>query len=181
MPTLRTVTLGCKVNQYETEYLREGFLRLGYRDAEDGEPANLCIFNTCTVTSQADSECRKILRRLARENPQAEIIVMGCFATKAPQEIRSLPGVSEVLTNKRQMRELLARRGLVENARCGNCWPDGDLLTFPQGCPASPNDIAPTSKYKTVVLQGVVIALSPAYGEGYGAAHRGRSSMKSPV
>jgi threonylcarbamoyladenosine tRNA methylthiotransferase MtaB len=114
MPTLRTVTLGCKVNQYETEYLREGFLRLGYRDAEDGEPANLCIFNTCTVTSQADSECRKILRRLARENPQAEIIVMGCFATKVPQEIRSLPGVSEVLTNKRQMRELLARRGLVD-------------------------------------------------------------------
>jgi threonylcarbamoyladenosine tRNA methylthiotransferase MtaB len=114
MPTLRTVTLGCKVNQYETEYLREGFLRMGYREAEDGEPADLCIFNTCTVTSQADSECRKILRRLARENPQAEIIVMGCFATKAPQEIRSLPGVSEVLTNKRQMRELLARRGLVE-------------------------------------------------------------------
>ncbi|MGQ9561887.1 MAG: tRNA (N(6)-L-threonylcarbamoyladenosine(37)-C(2))-methylthiotransferase MtaB [Thermogutta sp.] len=114
MPTLRTVTLGCKVNQYETEYLREGFLRLGYRDAEEGESADLCIFNTCTVTNQADSECRKILRRLARENPQAEIIVMGCFATKAAEEILHLPGVSEVLTDKRQMQELLARRGLVD-------------------------------------------------------------------
>ncbi len=114
MPTLRTVTLGCKVNQYETEYLRQGFLRLGYRDAEDGEPADLCIFNTCTVTAQADSECRKILRRLARENPHAEIIVMGCFATKAAEEIRTMPGVGEVLTNKREMGELLARRGLVD-------------------------------------------------------------------
>lgn len=114
MPTLRTVTLGCKVNQYETEYLRQGFLRLGYQDAEEGEPADLCIFNTCTVTAQADSECRKILRRLARENPHAEIIVMGCFATKAAEEIRSLPGVSEVLTDKRQMGDLLARRGLVD-------------------------------------------------------------------
>jgi len=114
MPTLRTVTLGCKVNQYETEYLREGFLRLGYRDAEEGEPADLCIFNTCTVTYQADSECRKILRRLARQNPKAEIIVMGCFATKAADEIASMPGVSEVLTDRRQMGELLARRGLVD-------------------------------------------------------------------
>lgn len=114
MPTVRTVTLGCKVNQYETEYLREGFLRLGYRDAEDGEPADLCIFNTCTVTNQADSECRKMLRRLARENPRAEIIVMGCFATRAAEEILQMPGVSEVLTDKRQMRELLARRGLVD-------------------------------------------------------------------
>jgi len=114
MPTLRTVTLGCKVNQYETEYLRQGFLRLGYRDAEEGEPADLCIFNTCTVTYQADSECRKILRRLARQNPKAEIIVMGCFATKATDEIANMPGVSEVLTDKRQMGELLARRGLVD-------------------------------------------------------------------
>lgn len=114
MPTLRTITLGCKVNQYETEYLRQGFLRLGYKDAEEGHPADLVIFNTCTVTHQADAECRKILRRIPREHPGAEIIVMGCFATKAADEIAAFPGVTEVLTDKRQMRDCLARRGLVE-------------------------------------------------------------------
>lgn len=114
MPTLRTITLGCKVNQYETEYLRQGFLRLGYHDAEEGEPADLVIFNTCTVTHQADAECRKILRRISREHPGAEIIVMGCFATKAADEIAAFPGVTEILTDKRQMRECLARRGLVD-------------------------------------------------------------------
>ncbi|MGB9687481.1 tRNA (N(6)-L-threonylcarbamoyladenosine(37)-C(2))-methylthiotransferase MtaB [Thermogutta sp.] len=114
MPTLRTITLGCKVNQYETEYLRQGFLHLGYRDAEPDDPVDLVIFNTCTVTHQADAECRKILRRLAREHPEAEIIVMGCFAAKAADEIAAMPGVSEVLTDKRQMRDCLARRGLVD-------------------------------------------------------------------
>lgn len=114
MPTLRTITLGCKVNQYETEYLREGFLRLGYSEAEEGRPADLYIFNTCTVTHQADAECRKILRRLVRENPRAEIIVMGCFASKAADEVAGMAGVTEVLTEKRQMRDLLARRGLLD-------------------------------------------------------------------
>ncbi|GIX02781.1 MAG: tRNA (N(6)-L-threonylcarbamoyladenosine(37)-C(2))-methylthiotransferase MtaB [Thermogutta sp.] len=114
MPTLRTITLGCKVNQYETEYLRQGFLHLGYRDAGQDDPVDLVIFNTCTVTHQADAECRKILRRLAREHPEAEIIVMGCFAAKAADEIAAMPGVSEVLTDKRQMRDCLARRGLVD-------------------------------------------------------------------
>ncbi|RMF99789.1 MAG: tRNA (N(6)-L-threonylcarbamoyladenosine(37)-C(2))-methylthiotransferase MtaB, partial [Planctomycetota bacterium] len=48
MPILKTITLGCKVNQYETEYLREGLALLGYRAAADGETADLCIINTCT-------------------------------------------------------------------------------------------------------------------------------------
>ena len=53
-PTLRTVTLGCKVNQYETQYVREGLSRLGYRDAVDGEAADLCVVNSCTVTAEGD-------------------------------------------------------------------------------------------------------------------------------
>jgi len=114
MPTLKTITLGCKVNQYETEYLRQGFLQLGYQDAEENAPADLYIFNTCTVTHQADAECRKILRRLARENPAGEIIVMGCYATKAADQVREFPGVSEVVTDKRRMADVLAKRGLVQ-------------------------------------------------------------------
>ena len=114
MPTLKTITLGCKVNQYETEYVRQGLARLGYREPADGEPADLCIVNTCTVTAESDHKSRKAIRHLAKENPGAEIIVMGCYATRASEEAASLPGVVEVLTDKRQLPELLARLGLLD-------------------------------------------------------------------
>ena len=114
MPTLRTITLGCKVNQYETEYVRQGFLRLGYRQATDDQPADLCIVNTCTVTAEADLKSRKAIRRLARKNPAAEIIVMGCYATRAESDLARLPGVVEVITDKRRLPDLLARRGLID-------------------------------------------------------------------
>ena len=86
MATLRTLTLGCKVNQYETEFVREGLVRIGYRDARGDEPADLCIVNTCTVTNEGDSKSRQAIRRLARENPDARIVVMGCYATRAPDQ-----------------------------------------------------------------------------------------------
>ena len=114
MPTLRTITLGCKVNQYETEYVRQGFLRLGYRQATDDQPADLCIVNTCTVTAQGDLKSRKAIRRMAKKNPHAEIIVMGCYATRAEADVAQLPGVVEVITDKRRLPDLLARRGLID-------------------------------------------------------------------
>jgi threonylcarbamoyladenosine tRNA methylthiotransferase MtaB len=114
MPTLKTLTLGCKVNQYETEYVRQGLLRLGYREATNGEPADLCIVNTCTVTATADAKSRKAIRQLARQNPRAEIIVMGCYAAQAAAEVATMPGVIDVVTDKRQLPELLSRHGLVD-------------------------------------------------------------------
>jgi threonylcarbamoyladenosine tRNA methylthiotransferase MtaB len=111
--TLKTVTLGCKVNQYETEYVRQGFERLGYRKAIDGEAVDLCIVNSCTVTAESEAKSRKIIRRLAKAHPKAEIIVMGCFATRAPDVAAALPGVVEVIADKRQLPGLLARRGLA--------------------------------------------------------------------
>jgi threonylcarbamoyladenosine tRNA methylthiotransferase MtaB len=117
MPLLRTITLGCKVNQYETQYLREGLGRLGYRDAGRDEQADLCIVNTCTVTVEGDAKSRKLIRQVARQNPAAELVVMGCYATRAPAELARLPGVAEVITDKRQLPEWLARRGLIEPPR----------------------------------------------------------------
>ncbi len=112
--TLRTVTLGCKVNQYETEFIREGLVGIGYRDAVDGEQADLCIVNTCTVTNEGDAKSRRVIRRLARENPHARIVVMGCYATRAPDEVASLPQVVEVVTDKRELPDLLGRFGVVD-------------------------------------------------------------------
>lgn len=111
-PRLRTVTLGCKVNQYETEFVRQGLLGSGYRDAADGEPAELCIVNTCTVTAEGDSKSRQVIRRLARKNPLARIVVMGCYATRAPEEVATLPNVAEVVTDKRELPDLLSRLGV---------------------------------------------------------------------
>jgi tRNA A37 methylthiotransferase MiaB len=114
MPTLKTVTLGCKVNQYETEYVRQGLQRLGYRDAENGRPADLCVVNTCTVTADGDAKSRKAIRHLHKLYPNAEIIVMGCYATREPEKIAAMPGVVDVITDKRQLPELLERFGLPD-------------------------------------------------------------------
>ena len=90
-PGLKTVTLGCKVNQYETEYVREGLLSAGYVDVADEEIADLCVVNTCTVTSSGDSKSRQAIRQLARYNPGTRIVVMGCYATRAAE---TLTGIS---------------------------------------------------------------------------------------
>ncbi|MGE0610041.1 MAG: tRNA (N(6)-L-threonylcarbamoyladenosine(37)-C(2))-methylthiotransferase MtaB [Pirellulales bacterium] len=113
-PSLRTITLGCKVNQYETEYVRQGLVRIGYRDAAEGEPAELCIVNTCTVTAEGDAKSRQTIRQLAKRNPGTRIVVMGCYATRAPDEVAALPGVAEVVIDKRELPDLLGRFGVVD-------------------------------------------------------------------
>ncbi len=111
---LKTLTLGCKVNQYETELVREGLARGGYRDAADAESADVCVVNTCTVTNEGDSKSRQAIRRLARDNPNSRIVVMGCYATRAPNELKILPNVSEVVTDKREIPDLLGRMGVID-------------------------------------------------------------------
>jgi len=110
--TLRTVTLGCKVNQYETELVRQALVGAGFRDASDHEPADLCLVNTCTVTGEGDAKSRQMIRRLASQNPETRIVVMGCYATRAPQDLRELPNVAEVVTDKRELPDLLGRFGV---------------------------------------------------------------------
>ena len=112
---LKTLTLGCKVNQYETEFVRQGLVDAGmFRDALPDESADLCVVNTCTVTNEGDSKSRQAIRRLARDNPEARLVVMGCYATRAPEELAALPGVVEVVTDKRELPDLLGRFGVVD-------------------------------------------------------------------
>lgn len=111
---LKTATLGCKVNQYETQLVREGLLGAGYIDAADEQPADLCIVNTCTITGEGDAKSRQIIRRMNRKNPDARIVVMGCYATRDPEAVAALPGVAEVVTDKRELPDLLGRFGVVD-------------------------------------------------------------------
>jgi len=113
-PKLTTATLGCKVNQYETEYVRQALLKSGYVDSPAEEPADLCVVNTCTVTAEGDSKSRQVIRRLARRNPHARIVVMGCYATRAPAELEALPGVVDVVADRRELPDLLGRLGATE-------------------------------------------------------------------
>ena len=112
--TCRLVTLGCKVNQYETQLVKEALLRNGYREARDEEPADLCVVNTCTVTAEGDSKSRQVIRQLARRNPGTRTLVMGCYATRDPQAVTRLPNVFEVVTDKRELPDVFDRMGIVD-------------------------------------------------------------------
>ncbi len=115
--TCRLVTLGCKVNQYETQYVKEALEAGGYREAVDGEPADLCVVNTCTVTMEGDAKSRQLVRRLHHANPGAAIVVMGCYATRAPDEVARLPGVTRVVTDKERLAEELRPFGVPSMPR----------------------------------------------------------------
>lgn len=99
-PTARFVTFGCKVNQYDTQLLREAARAGGY--AESDGPADLMVVNTCTVTEHGGAEARKAIRRLARENPGARIYVTGCYAGSDAGVAAKLPGVAAVIPNDRR-------------------------------------------------------------------------------
>jgi len=90
-------TLGCKVNQYETEMLREKFRALGWETVGAEEPADLFVVNTCTVTGLADRKSRQYIRRMKRVNPDAVTAVIGCYAQVSPEGAASVEGVDLVL------------------------------------------------------------------------------------
>ena len=111
--TCRLVTLGCKVNQYETQYVKEALEANGYREAADGEPADLCVVNTCTVTMEGDAKSRQLVRRLHQHNPGTRIVVMGCYATRDPKAVARLPGVARVITDKERLADELRDFGVA--------------------------------------------------------------------
>jgi threonylcarbamoyladenosine tRNA methylthiotransferase MtaB len=113
LPTCRLLTLGCKVNQYETQYVKEMLETNGYREAASDEQADVCVVNTCTVTAEGDAKSRQTVRRLAVENPRAAIVVMGCYATRDPQAVARLPGVAKVIANKEMLLEELRPFGVM--------------------------------------------------------------------
>lgn len=100
-PVVTFRTLGCKLNQAEAELLAERFAVAGYR-ITDGDSADICILNTCTVTHVADRKSRHILRLLRKRNPTAFIIATGCYAERSRQELARI-GVDLVVGNEQKM------------------------------------------------------------------------------
>lgn len=97
-------TLGCKVNHYETEAMREAFVSRGAEYVGEDSPADVYIINTCTVTNIADRKSRQYIRRVKRLNPEALIVVTGCYAQVEPEEVAALPEVDIVVGNGQKSR-----------------------------------------------------------------------------
>lgn len=93
-------TLGCRVNQYESEAMAEKFIREGYEVVEYTEVAEVYVINTCTVTNMGDKKSRQIIGRARRLNPEAVIAVVGCYSQIAPSEVSNIEGVDVVLGTK---------------------------------------------------------------------------------
>lgn len=100
MKTAAFYTLGCKVNQYETEAVSERFADNGYDIVPFTEKADYYVINTCSVTSMSDRKSRQIIRRAKKTNPEAVIAVMGCYSQTAPDEVLDIDGVNLVLGTK---------------------------------------------------------------------------------
>jgi threonylcarbamoyladenosine tRNA methylthiotransferase MtaB len=96
----KTATLGCRTNQYESQAYADQLRSMGYEEAGEGEEADLCIVNTCTVTESADSHSRYQIRHLARRHPRAKMVVTGCLAERLPAEIESMPEVDLLVLNR---------------------------------------------------------------------------------
>jgi threonylcarbamoyladenosine tRNA methylthiotransferase MtaB len=101
-------TVGCKLNQAETQLLARQFARAGYRLVTPEDGADVYVLNTCTVTHVADGKCRRLLKSARRRNPGALVVAIGCYAQRARQELSQIKGVDLVLDNSQKM-DLLPR------------------------------------------------------------------------
>lgn len=136
-------TLGCKLNFAETSSLRDQMEREGVRTAQKGEPADICIVNTCSVTDVADHKCRQAIHRFTREHPGAFVVVMGCYAQLKADEIAGFDGVDLVLgmEQKGDVMCLIAERMAQKKAlEAGDACheaisvPTKDIRTFVPSC-----------------------------------------------
>lgn len=96
--TFNIITLGCKVNQYESEAVEEIFQSRGYEKKPNN--ADIYVINTCTVTNMSDRKSRQMISRARRDNPEAVIAVMGCYSQVKPEEVAAIEGVDVVLGSR---------------------------------------------------------------------------------
>jgi threonylcarbamoyladenosine tRNA methylthiotransferase MtaB len=107
-------TLGCRLNQAETAIIAKSVKNAGYEIVEFGEPADLTVINTCTVTEQADAKCRQAVRKTLRRSPDTFVAVVGCYAQMAVDTIRQIKGVDLIIGNEHKLELVEYLDGLVK-------------------------------------------------------------------
>jgi len=128
-----TITLGCKLNQFDTAGLAGELVRRGFREQTNPDEAAVVILNTCTVTGKADAEARRLIRRVRRESPDCRLLVTGCYAERDADAIRRMDGVDHCFGNREKIRlpAILDELGIVAPASA-----DADAaLTLPRSAP----------------------------------------------
>lgn len=130
--TVGIYTLGCKVNQYESEAIAEKFRAAGFLVLSPTEPCDVYVINTCTVTAESDRKARQFIRRAIHENPDAKILVTGCFSQTQPDAVAKIAGVDDIsgncskLTVVERAEELLRRTAKPEKPAVWAAAPDAE-------------------------------------------------------
>jgi len=111
MKTCAFITLGCKVNQYETQAIRESLAAKGFMETNPEQAADLYVINTCTVTSVSDEKSRQYIKKVRRKNPRATVVVTGCYAEADTETIKKMEGVDYVITKAEEayLSEIICR------------------------------------------------------------------------
>jgi threonylcarbamoyladenosine tRNA methylthiotransferase MtaB len=112
MGKVAVFTIGCKVNQGESEELKISLSEVGHHICADPREADLCVVNTCSVTAESDRKCRKLIRCLGRRGARG-IVAAGCYAQTKPGELRDLPGVKRVLSRSEKENWLLELEKMI--------------------------------------------------------------------
>src|SRR5258705_12790909 len=133
--TVALATLGCRLNQVESRELGALLESRGFRGGEPGAGAEVFVINTCTVTGRADFSDRQLIRRIARENPEAYLVVTGCFAQTDPAAAAAIAGADLVVGNQEKYRLPGLLGSLAKRAR-----PDaaGAGIGAARGVPIAP-------------------------------------------
>ncbi len=97
-------TLGCRLNQAETALIGNSFRQKGYELVEFGQPADVCVINSCTVTEQADAKCRQLVRQVLRKNPETFVAVVGCYAQIGSEALRQVEGIDLIVGTEDKLR-----------------------------------------------------------------------------
>src|SRR5436309_11949509 len=106
MPTAAFTTLGCKVNQYETQRILDSFEERGFQITEFTAPADVYVINTCSVTQAAERKSRQMVRRLSRQNPEAIVVMTGCYGEMAKIKGETVEEATLVVPNQEKLKTL---------------------------------------------------------------------------
>ena len=104
MPECAFITFGCKINQYDTQAIREEILDLGYQEVAKAEGVDLVVVNSCTVTERAGLKVEERIKSLTRKNPSADVIVTGCISEDDRERLAEIPGVTHLVGNEEKHR-----------------------------------------------------------------------------
>ena len=176
MPSFFVQNFGCRATQADAAALEHQLATRGLARAAEARTADLVVLNTCTVTASADQDARQAIRRQFRNNPGCRILVTGCYAQRAPNELAALPGVTWVVGNSHKTRigEIVAGSGaLVPLSALGTA-------STPTASPDPPAPEAPPAPKTPQVITGDIFAhtqllAAPVFGAG---AERTRPNVK---